>query len=59
MKKIKKIAGKRKEKENREKRKENEKSYYRRLSSITAGSRIATTSGLGQEPPVVALLPAV
>src|SRR5438105_5990501 len=43
MKKIKKIAGKRKEKENREKRKENEK---------------ATTGGLRQEPPVTALLPA-
>ena len=44
MKKIKKIAGKRKEKENREKRKENEK---------------ATTGGLRQEPLVVALLPAL
>ena len=42
MKKIKKIAGKRKEKENREKRKENEKSYYRRFETRTAGSSAAT-----------------
>ena len=59
MKKKKKIAGKRKEKENREKRKENEKSYNQRLLKITAGSSIATTGGLRQEPPVLAPLPAV